>query len=74
VEISTESYGHFLNEATGPRELGRGISGLPTDNERVLPMVSSGLAVDTEKRDTEILPLAARMATSLVFDPETDSA
>ena len=30
-------------------QIGEGISSLPTDNERVLPIVSPGLAVNTEK-------------------------
>ena len=44
-----ESYGHSLGGATGPREPWRGLSSLPTDDERILPMVSSGLAVNAER-------------------------
>ena len=44
-----ESHGHSPNGATGPREPGRGLSSLPTDDERILPMVSSGLAVNAER-------------------------
>jgi steroid 5-alpha reductase family enzyme len=35
-----ESYGHSLGGAAGPREPGRGLSRVPTDDERVLPVVS----------------------------------
>lgn len=44
-----ESHGNSLDGATGPREPGRGLSRLLTDDERVLPMVSSGLVVNAEK-------------------------
>ena len=46
---ATESHGHSLGGATGPCKPGRGLSSLPTDDERVLPMVSLGLAVNAEK-------------------------
>src|SRR5467141_919397 len=46
---TTEIHGHSLDGATGPREPGRRLSRVPTDDERVLPMVSSGLAVNAER-------------------------
>ncbi len=46
---AAESHGHSLGGATGPCKPRRGLSSLPTDDERVLPMVSLGLAVNAEK-------------------------
>jgi hypothetical protein len=46
---ATESHGHSLGGATGPCKPGRGLSSLPTDDERVLSMVSLGLAMNAEK-------------------------
>ena len=46
---AAESLGHSAGGATGPREPRRGVSRVPTDDERILPMVSSGLAVNAEK-------------------------
>src|SRR4029079_10750309 len=46
---TSESYGNSLCRAAGSCEPGRGLSRVPTDYERVLPMVSSGLAVNAEQ-------------------------
>src|SRR6185295_19142559 len=43
-----ESYGNSLGRAAGSCEPGRGLSRVPTDYERVRPMVSSGLAVKAD--------------------------
>src|SRR5437868_10000541 len=43
-----ESYGNSLGRAAGSCEPGRGLSGVPKDYERVLPMVSSGLVVNAD--------------------------
>lgn len=47
--VAAESHGNSLDEATGPREPWRELSSLPTDDERLIPVVSSGLAVNAEK-------------------------
>src|SRR3954467_4199383 len=67
---TSESYGNSLGRAAGSCEPGRGLSGVPTDYERVLPMVSSGLAVKQTYRVAEMLSLPIRTTTS----QETDSA
>ena len=47
--VAAESHWNSLDEATGPREQWRELSSLPTDDERNIPVVSSGLAVNAEK-------------------------
>ena len=46
---TSESHGHSLDGATSPREPGGGLSSLSTEDERILPMVSSGSAVNAGK-------------------------
>jgi hypothetical protein len=45
---TAESHGHSLDGATSPREPGGGLSSLSTEDERLPPLVSSGLAVNGE--------------------------
>ena len=72
---ASESDGHSLGGATGFREPGRGLSRVPTDDERVLPMVSSVLAVNAGKACYQDLA-PTNLQDDSVFPPdsETDSA
>jgi hypothetical protein len=62
---TTESHRHSLDGATGHREPGRGLSRVPMDDERILPMVFSGLAVNAGKvryQDRDPYQLVGRLS------------
>ena len=67
---TSESHGHSLDGATNPREPGKGLSSLSTKDERILPMVSSGLAVNECRikcaTETFLYQLAGQLSSHLI--------